>query len=494
MRILFFLPMTRHTPVFEWALDIVQRHLDDGDEILLLICGGEAASCEINLHHRYSVCHKCTTKRRAGFKLLEGAYKTAPFLKLTPENRREISALPAAFESIDALKRFDSGGFDLGMAVASSMISCTRDPHFDLREHREAVSNLMQTAFAIYRSVQNYLSESHYDRVYVLNARIATFRAVFRAARGKNVDCHVYEAGATIHRTQQFINHMPMDIHYARKLIQDTWENNPNAAERERIGRLFYEKASQGQSLINYVARHKEGLLPEGFDANAHNVVIYNSSEDELAAVGDDWKNPVYPSQLDGLQAIRRDIDALPHNTRFYLRMHPHLRGVDNAFTRALMALQHPRFMIIPPDSPVSSYALLCAARTVLTFGSTMGMEAVYFGKPSVLAGQSFYYDMGATYNPATHTELLALLSKALPPKPVEPALVYGYFCETFGQPFKYFKAESYTTGKFKGRRIAYGRHLDYFWGGFEKLPLVGAWLNRRHRKRAHQLLGTSRT
>jgi hypothetical protein len=489
MRILFFLPQTRHTPGFEWGLELIQRLLAAGDDVLVLVCNGEASSCEINLLHRYSVCHKCICKRAAGFELLDGTFKSVPFLKLTAKNRDEIAKLPSEFESLEALKRYTYEGWDVGMAVASSMISCTRDPHFDLRVHRETVANLLQSAVAAYRSIQHHLDESKYDRVYTFNGRTATYRSAFRAAQSRNIECHIYENGSTIHKLHQYIDHVPLDIPYTQGLIEAAWRDAPDTVERERIARTFYEKATKGQSMLNYIASQKSGLLPDGFDATLHNIAIYNSSEDELAAVGDEWKNPIYESQLSGLQQLQSSIAQLPENVRLYLRVHPHLRGVNNEFTRSLWALRNDRFIVIPADSPVSSYALLHSSKTVLTCGSTLGIEACYHGKPSVLAGKSYFWNLGAGYAPSCHAELLDLLSRPLAPKPVEPALKYGYFMETFGEPFKYFKAESYHQGTFKGQRLTYGRHWDYIWAGFEKLPVAGSWLNRRHVAKSRDLL-----
>src|SRR5580765_4913522 len=119
MRVVFFNPYTRSSPVFEWGLDIIQRHLDAGDSVVSLVCSGELTSCEINPQHRYSVCDKCTAKCAAGYGLLSGSFSTAPFLKLNGENVREMKALPTRFESLDGLKQFLIDGQDFGMAVAS---------------------------------------------------------------------------------------------------------------------------------------------------------------------------------------------------------------------------------------------------------------------------------------------------------------------------------------------------------------------------------------
>src|SRR6185295_13826083 len=141
MRILFFHPFTRSSPVFEWGLDIMQRHLDAGDSVVSLTCDGELPSCDINPEHRYSVCNKCTIKRGEGHRLLGGNFRAESFLKLMPENVREIAALPVRFESLAELKALQFDGWDIGWSVAASLISLSRDPNPNLEQHAEVISN-----------------------------------------------------------------------------------------------------------------------------------------------------------------------------------------------------------------------------------------------------------------------------------------------------------------------------------------------------------------
>ncbi len=172
--------------------------------------------------------------------------------------------------------------------------------------------------------------------------------------------------------------------------------------------------------------------------------------------------------------------------------MHPGLKGLDNDIIRAVRGLDRSHFVVIPPESPVSSYALLAACNSTVTFSSTMGIEAVYHEKPSILAGKSMYRELGSTYNPASHAELLELLQKPLQPKAIEAALIYGYYYETFGTLTTYFKPESPYTGTFKGRRLSYGRWRDYAWGIFDRIPGAAKLLNERHAEMsARKILGS---
>ena len=135
--------------------------------------------------------------------------------------------------------------------------------------------------------------------------------------------------------------------------------------------------------------------------------------------------------------------------------IHPNLGDLDNTQTRALARLQSPYLTVIPAESPISTYALLGACDKVLTFGSSVGIEAVYWGKPSVLAGLSFYRDLGGVYRPGTHGELMELLRADLEPAGVESALMFGHFFATFGTPHKHYRPDGIFEGTFKGMRVA---------------------------------------
>jgi hypothetical protein len=134
--------------------------------------------------------------------------------------------------------------------------------------------------------------------------------------------------------------------------------------------------------------------------------------------------------------------------------MHPNLEGVSNDYLASFNEIRLERVTIIPPGSDISTYSLLRKCEKVLTFGSSAGIEATYWGKPSILAGITFYRELGATYNPDTHEELIQLLRANLAPKSRESALMYGYYMKTFGRPFRHFQAEGIHKGRFKGKTI----------------------------------------
>jgi len=109
---------------------------------------------------------------------------------------------------------------------------------------------------------------------------------------------------------------------------------------------------------------------------------------------------------------------------------------------------------LIEPASPISTYTLLDRVDRVLTFGSTVGVEATFWGKVSILAGRSIYEHLDAVYLARDHDDVMQMLGAEMSPKPIDEAVKYGFYMQTFGIPFKYWLASSFTEGTFKGKSL----------------------------------------
>jgi hypothetical protein len=65
---------------------------------------------------------------------------------------------------------------------------------------------------------------------------------------------------------------------------------------------------------------------------------------------------------------------------------------------------------VIPAESPVHSYSLVDASDVVITYGSTVGIEASYAGKVSILMGRAVYEDLDVVIKPDSHAEMVEIL------------------------------------------------------------------------------------
>ena len=81
------------------------------------------------------------------------------------------------------------------------------------------------------------------------------------------------------------------------------------------------------------------------------NVMIFNSSADELAALGGEWdKDVLFNSQYEAIDYMLSHSSSAIH---YYLRIHPNLKDVPYRFVTELYGLskKHTNITIIEPQA-----------------------------------------------------------------------------------------------------------------------------------------------
>jgi hypothetical protein len=116
--------------------------------------------------------------------------------------------------------------------------------------------------------------------------------------------------------------------------------------------------------------------------------------------------------------------------------------------------VRQPFVEVVPPESVVDTYALLDASERVLTFGSTIAMEAAFWGKPSVSFATSPYANLDSIYLARDRKEMRRLLLDPLEPRRSEDTLKYGYYYQTFGMKLRHSRVRGLSSLTFRGRKI----------------------------------------
>ena len=469
---------------YETELEIIEKHLKVNDEIFHFTCYGVLKSCDVNLKHDFGTCFRCSDVTNCGRKLLSREVSNFPIIKLDQQKKAEILAFVEnqKYTSLKELQDIYYKNFDIGYAVSSSLISIYRDSKPDLSVYSEELFNLMVSSIEVYESLIDYINKFHPDRVYAFNGRFAHVKAILRACQKANVDCYMHDRGADMSKYHLWKNTIPHDRAYTINMIENHW-NAGDVKSRESIGSDFYRERVMGKNQGWYsFTKNQVKRLPENWNPAKRNVIIFNSAEDEFAAVGTEWQNPIYHDQLTGIKAILTDLEN-ENDLWIYLRIHPNLKDVKDEDTMALYDLKFVNLTIIEPESSISSYELLFNADKVITFGSTMGIEAVYWGIPSISIGVTLYSDFNATYQPSNHEEVIEMIKSKLDPSMQEPALKYGYFYKTFGVDYQLYKPTDILSGYFRSVDIQKKMSvLRRIYSKLWNLPVVKKFIDRFER------------
>jgi hypothetical protein len=463
-------------------LSVMQDAIDAGDDVVYIGCDGNVSSCTANLEHGSTICGYCVTRGSRGLELLEGDFLRRSLSDyIATETVESLRSAVDIFDNLNELKGLQYGAMDVGYAALSSCAHVARnsEPDLDNPLVRTVIQNLLNTGKIVFDSFSEVIKREQPDRVIIYHGRSAIDRAALRACDAAGVECRVYETALGVNKLIYFQNALPQDIVNFGNVVNDFWDEGPE--EKHEIGRLFFEMRRQGSMAADsgdsaivtqdrvYVGKQEAGALPESWSDEYRNVVIYGSSDDEFVAISPEYESTIYPDQVEAARQIAHSLIADPM-TRVYFRIHPRQKGVDNDYIRKLKALDAECFnlTVIPADSKVSSYTLLEHADTVLSFRSTMSIEAVYWGKPSIILSSSIFKPLGATYDPINHEEVIDLVRADLPPKDPTPALKMGYFRLRSGFEHPYYEGDIRKGGEgytFKRCPITVGRlkRITYF-------------------------------
>ncbi len=465
-KIAFFIPYY-YSPHIETDLELMHNHVAQGDEVTVYVCSGELPACDGNMDHKQGVCRHCISRRRNGLNLVGLADKVhvRSFVNLKQADLELVDAFKdCKIQTIDELMALKLDNCSIGKTVYNEMVSLKNETEPDLEELAKYVNNSLKSYALIYLSFKNTFAETRPDKFYTFNGRFVVSASAVAAARAIGINFAVHDRASSMNQYRLIHNGSLHSRKYWSEQLAIAWAHSEHTlAERESMGTAWFEArlANKKQGWYSFTADQRQDL-PQSFDPKKTNVVIFNSSEWEFCGM-DDHLLPFYKDQNDGLFRLAQDLQE-QKDLQIYLRVHPHLKGKQNAQTTFIaekLSNKFPNFEVIPAEAPVKTYNLMKNADAVITFGSTAGIEAAYQRVPSILLGPSFYDSLSVCLTIDSHEQLLDLLvgrkfklSEAELDRRRSESLKHAYFQQIGGIPYKVFEQVDIFEMRVKGAEI----------------------------------------
>lgn len=427
-------------------IEVIYRHISAGDSVSILKCNG-ALKRNCSLTDRSAPfgtatggCGQCMAIFN---KMVSNFAIPKENISYLPGN--EIECIPRRiFESSQELNNFSFHGVDIGAAVLNTLTMAYYDHEPDLRIHEEDVNNLIKDGIYLLKTFDDIVP--NYSKVYFFNGRCIASRIPLRICQKRGIECLTMEYGFPPGTVAFYKNTYPQDLNLTKKDVERMWRTAP--LEKIQIAESFFTDKRMRKERVCFTFNQKRNLLPIGYESNRINIAIYDSSLLEMRGI------PEYENDFSNWEFFLHYVYILAgifehdEKYRFYLRAHPTMANVytslNTEFTasgqakilRILRFAKLKNLHVILPHESVDSYSLLDHSDIVLTQGSTIGIEATYWGKPSITFGPDYYGRMEACYLPKTHNELVQLLQMpSLKPKPKEASLPFAYYYKMFGEP-----------------------------------------------------------
>lgn len=441
------------TPHVETGMEIALRLRAQGEEVhYLLVRGlGDFFEDQIFLKRRwYRDGDVLQRKNNSAMWLLKQHGVHLHY----PEHWRDRGPVPE-FADQEALKSYRENGWDIGMGVASSLISWSKCASADPNPHRDTVVRMIRAGRLIHRNVTELCQRLKPSQVILFNGRFASTRPVLRVAQSLDLDWRIHERGSD---PDHFFFHdfVPHDLtRWSKQIFRESEARS--AEERERLAHQFYHRRRGGaakdwHSFVNWdsgqLGRHAEL-------ARARPVVYFSSSDDEFAAIGEVLEDAAWKRQIDAVRQLAQECQR--QRLPLMVRIHPHLAQKDPADLRFWHEnLQGYGATLIDAAEKVDSYALMEAASLCVSYGSTAGIEAMYWGCQHLLLGRAMYETLpGVTW--LREPGQLAGLLAAPPPLDRRGAIHYGCYLEEFGERFCYFQPDGLFGGRILGQTLGEG-------------------------------------
>ncbi|MBB4080202.1 hypothetical protein GGR28_002832 [Lewinella aquimaris] len=429
--------------------ELMHAHAERGDRLYLLHCNACLLTCSLNSTHNILGCAVCDARATYSASRV-GATALQLDTSLFPE--RYSGQMPSDF---DELMEVEYEGVNIGRGAASSTVSILRDYAVEpTGKHRELVELQLRNAIGALRNYQQVFAAVKPERVIVFNGRHSELWPLLGLCRQQQIPFATHERGGSDQLYQLFEDSLPHSIATRQRLMRELWESTDEARARA-AATDWYEAKRRGQNRDDrsYLDHQQAGTLPAQWDADKHNIAIFVSSEDEMQAIKE-WVTPLFRQQNEVILRLLADLRDRT-DIHLYIRMHPNLRPVDNQQTRELYGMEQANLTVIGPGEAFDTYAVLEVADVALSFASSVGVEATFWGTASVLYGRAFYEGEDAVYEPRNYSELLELLTTpALPAKSRENVLRYGYFVSHFGIPYTFARIVDTKTAFIDGRQI----------------------------------------
>lgn len=427
-------------------LQVIVNLKKEGHTIKTITCDSQVKGCFFNATKNILGCSICEARtdvfhRRIGI-TNRGSLKCASQPLQLPKFDNLTDLLALQYENIN-----------IGRGIASSLISLKRDYHITSEKYGSIITQLAQTAVTVLTSFKSHIAENNPDAVYLFNGRFAESHAIKELCINLGIDFFTVEV-ATKNKYLIFKNALPHSISARENLMNELW-HIADVKQRVNVAHTFFKAKIDRiyENDTNYTVNQISEKLPYDYDPETHNVVFFNSSEDEMKVI-DEWQHSYYTSQN---EAILRICNEYKDNSsiQFYLRVHPNLGTVKNLQVEEIKKFHLKNLTVIDAFSTIDSYGMMNAADLVISFGSTIGIEATYAGKPSVLFGRTFYENTDSVYKPSSFQEVFELIeNKYLEAKPKENTYKYAYFVSTYGQEHIDFQYVDKTNAEYKGLKI----------------------------------------
>jgi hypothetical protein len=359
--------------------------------------------------------------------------------------------------NINQLKKFRYKKCNLGIGVASSLISHYHDSTYKTENNLNVARKALMSAALIYERANFLVNLIKPSCIITFNGRFATSLPIIEIAKKKKIKLLRHERGSSLTKYEIF-NH---DIHdpYERflsikRFTKNKKKNFLNTGHKFYINKRNHIPLEYDMEKKHFLFQEKE-IFPKNI-SKCRRIVFFTASEDEHESIKYQLSKLAWDSQLKALNDLI-DVIKDDNNIELIIRVHPIPESRKSYKDQNKWKMyENNKIKVIDAFDKTDSYSLMDSADVVISYGGNIAIEAAYWGKFSITLRKAIYSYMNIVYEPKNKKELSELLNKNFKFKIAkkEQCLPYGCYFVKFGIKYKYYKPFSYFDGYFFNKQI----------------------------------------
>jgi hypothetical protein len=320
--------------------------------------------------------------------------------------------------SLDFIKGLQVDGFQFGEGILNSLGDFY---NFFLYEnvvfHHRIIKELISSYLSVYFSTLNFLSSKKIDSVYIFNGRLIHELAVINACKKSKIDFKTYEL-SELQDSYNLCQGQLLSIKNFTYECRNYYEKHFSISNSFEIENWFSKRAEKEASNLSFI---NERVKPKFIDKNLYDFIredlvltFFSGTSNELIHQEKDL-NQIFNTQEDAFLALYSQVMEKQNNIKILVRTHPRMRlrpRYERAAWKKFLA-EFKGVYNIPPNSPVDSYQLLKLSDYVAVFHSTVGVEAKFFGKRTIILGAPNYSQLPGLENVKSIDEISNFLDSS---------------------------------------------------------------------------------
>ena len=407
-----------------WEFTILRGLAMRGAKISLILCDGISPSCDLFWQEKtlpWDKCVVCQARTTQQARSLRMPFQWISHY-IDRADKARIKDWVASLKD-DEVRHAKREGQPVGDWVLGSVHSHFRLSRLELNPQQLRIyRNYLEGAALTFTGMRSAIEELQPETLWLSNGRMSLPRAAMEAARLKHVRTVCHERGVVRdsislwenERCSQYVqrreaarrsNEIPLTKSQLRTACE--WVKHRRIGKNLNWHPFMKQQRNSAATLAQMDIKTRDQFA-----------LVLTSSDDEFVAEPDrnrffaeqylwlrailDWCR-VHPSEK---LVIRFHPNTSPESWKFLQNQLPELR--EEAHTHQVES--EPNFKVIPPTSSLDTYAFMDAATTVLTYGTTGGVEAAALGKTVILADDCWYYGLPFVQSATSPSHFLTLL------------------------------------------------------------------------------------